>query len=358
MIENIKIKERFNKDCHILVNETLAALSTPPDAILLCGGYGRDEGAWYVNEKGEVCPYNDYDIAIITDNPLSRPEKNSLRKRLAGLIGIKWVDIDFYSQGVLRELKSTIHNVDLLYASSILCGDIDLHKINPHVDAKKIGEWDIVKLFNTRMWTFLGSWEGDFRDLNPEEAMFFQNQMAKAALAAVDMILVNKKEYTPSYCQRVDKVKSYLTNVNEKDIVTWAYQFKTRPVLKPITKAEMIKRYWDVKSFFCNSYKSASSHLGKLLLSPQYSSWYYYLGTHYVPSNLYAQIVKHSTRVKKTRDIYDAQSLVFFANDKGNIDNTLLEKASNILMKWGYTDDMSNDWNQLRMLVSQARNNI
>lgn len=358
MLEETKIKERLDRDCHIMVTEVLSALKISPVAILLCGGYGRNEGAWYINEKGDVSPYNDYDLAIITNRPLSRPDKNILRKKLADMVGIKWVDIDFYSQKDLCHLKSTIHNVDLFYASTVLWGEVDLQTLNPKISARKIGNWDVVKLFNTRMWAFLGAWEGDFHDLNSEEAMFFQNQMAKAVLAAVDMILVSKKEYEPSYRQRVEKVKNYLVDIKERELVSWALEIKTRPTLKSISKQEMMDRYWVVKSFFCRAYKNSSSILGKLLLNPKFSNWYYYFGTHYVLSSIYERLVKHSNRVKKTRDIYDAQSLVFFSNDNGNIDNSLLTKASTHLRKWGYTDEIIADWNCLRMLVSQARNNI
>ena len=63
---------RFKQDCQTLVDGILGALEEAPEAILLCGGYGRGEGAWYEDEAGNPSPYNDYDLAVITEKPFSR----------------------------------------------------------------------------------------------------------------------------------------------------------------------------------------------------------------------------------------------------------------------------------------------
>ena len=147
---------RFKQDCQTLVDGILDALEEAPEAILLCGGYGRGEGAWFEDEAGNPSPYNDYDLAVITEKPFSRDKYSKLRKRLANEIGINWVDIDCYTKAQLSRMTSTIHNVDLFEASTVLWGNKDWKLGFKQPVASKIGKEDIIRLYTTRMWTFLG----------------------------------------------------------------------------------------------------------------------------------------------------------------------------------------------------------
>lgn len=161
-------------------------------------GIGRDEGSWYMDNNGIVCPYNDYDVAVISEYDIEYEQLQDLRKELAKQINIHWVDIDFYSPKSLLSLKPTIHNVDLLEASKLIWGEDYICRV-PKLDKRSIGEYDLDVLYRTRMWTLLGSWSGSFHDIQNDEARFFKNQMAKCVLAACDMILLKNHAYTTSY---------------------------------------------------------------------------------------------------------------------------------------------------------------
>ena len=117
IIDNI-LKEKTS----ILAKGIVSAMQEPPQAIYLVGGYGRGEGAWYEDQSG-IHPYNDFDLAVITDKPLSHNKTEILRKELAKEVGIKWVDIDYYSIATLQSLTPTIHNVDLLEGGSLIYGE-------------------------------------------------------------------------------------------------------------------------------------------------------------------------------------------------------------------------------------------
>ena len=70
MITESDINTVLDKHISIIVNNILNALEHKPESIYLVGGYGRGEGSWFVND-GQLSPYNDYDLSVITDYPLS-----------------------------------------------------------------------------------------------------------------------------------------------------------------------------------------------------------------------------------------------------------------------------------------------
>ena len=43
------IEEKLNNDMNIIVDLVCKNLKTKPISIFLCGGYGRNEGAWLIN---------------------------------------------------------------------------------------------------------------------------------------------------------------------------------------------------------------------------------------------------------------------------------------------------------------------
>jgi len=56
---NILIHEKLSQDIAI-IKDSLDIFDCR--AILLYGGYGRDEGSWIVENDGRRRPYNNYDI--------------------------------------------------------------------------------------------------------------------------------------------------------------------------------------------------------------------------------------------------------------------------------------------------------
>ena len=65
------------------------------DNIILCGGYGRNEGSWFIDEHGALRPYNDYDICIITDVKTPKDKVKNFEQSLAKEIGISWLDFAY-----------------------------------------------------------------------------------------------------------------------------------------------------------------------------------------------------------------------------------------------------------------------
>jgi len=58
-----KIKQNEILSSHIkIILEELKAYKK--DAVILCGGYGRGEGGWFMKD-GTFKPYNDYDLFLV-----------------------------------------------------------------------------------------------------------------------------------------------------------------------------------------------------------------------------------------------------------------------------------------------------
>ena len=353
---------RLQHDMDIIVEGILGVLEGKPKAILLCGGYGRGEGAWYTDRDGNLCTYNDYDLAVITETPMSRGVYSLLRKELAEKVGIRWIDIDCYTPSQLHKMKSTIHNIDLLYASKVIWGDEQWNTkpFIPKLRKEEIGFFDIEKLYRTRMWTLLGSWEGDFRDLDPEETMFFRNQMAKCILASCDMRLVLEKEYETSYVKRVEKICA-LCPQDERlcKLARWAIHEKQNPSYEKMP-AEAVKDFYDdVYNLFIDSSRLAFGNKSKYYLDPQKTKGYLLTHTLNVIMTIYGLLRGHKWYFAKRDDIFCAQNYVLLSySSTGIYNSTYLKKASDILQKWNYIKEPLNSWPDLRTAVADARNRI
>lgn len=359
MITEESIKNRFERDTKIIVDTLLGELPEKPLAILLYGGYGRGEGAWFEDEKGNTTPYNDYDIDVITDQRISFSKRQSLRKVIAQKVGIKWIDLGFIPPKNIRKYKATIQTIDLKEASTLLYGDRSVYDLFPEMRKEDIGDFDIKKLFNTRVWTFLGSWQGAFHNLDIDESRFFQNQMAKAALASCDLLLVANKCYVTSYVERANKAISiYPNNEMLKSIVTWAINEKLHPSSKCLSKEEMESLYISVKSLFCESMSIAYKERWNSYLNPDKLKPHLYYHSFLFIKEYILKFLGKKVKIEKSIDIVCAQNYTFQAWDRGVVNGDYVHKASSLLAKWNYISKPINDWDELRIAVSEARNNI
>lgn len=355
--EEIK-KQRFDKDCRILVDGILKAFEIEPEAILLCGGYGRGEGAWYEDEDGKPTPYNDYDVAVITERPLSRDKYIILRKELASKIGINWVDIDCYSQAQLSRMLATIHNVDLFKASTLLWGNKNWNK-GRTLESRRIGDSDITRLYTTRMWTFLGPVTEQEQDLNVADSRFFRNQMAKAVLAGCDMRLVAKHLYTTSYQERVNIVcNNLLDDVGFKELCKWAICEKLTPSSIQMNALEVKELYNKTYQFFIDSFGYAMGWKAKYYLTPTRTKVYQLLCTSCIPLIMYNRL-RGNNAVWKSFEIMRAQNYVFRAySTTGDYNKRYLTLASDILIKYNYISEPILNWRKACSVVAKARNNV
>lgn len=358
MINEEAIQAALQEKKEILTKRIVENMPELPQAIYLVGGYGRGEGAWYEDEIG-LHPYNDFDLAVVTDSPLPHEKTEILRKQLAQEVGIKWVDIDYYTIDKLSSLTPTIHNVDLLEGGSLIYGQDVIKQNHLSLNKQEIGVHDLVILYQTRMWTFLGSWEGPFRDLDVAEARFFKNQMAKAVLAACDMRLVKLKQYVTSYRERANRVMNkFASDNNLCELVDWAIKEKMRPSSSDLAKQDMELLYFRVKEAFLQSFEYAFGNYSSCYLNPYKTKWYYLLHTKTYLSHIYSLIRNHRSKVTRVVDVFYAMNYVLHSNNHGTIDCVMLKEASKLLIKHGFIKQPNSSWDELRILTANARNNI
>ena len=242
-------------------------------AILLYGAYGRDEGSWIVEKDGTCFPYNDYDILLVLNKKIPEDLIEPVRKKLAQEVGIHWIDIDQKTPRELRKLHPSIYSYDLKYASKVIDGDCSLLNLIPEIDPSTLPlkEGDI--LFFTRLWTLLGLLDkkGFNVDRNGEESRFFRNQMAKAILAVVDILLLQKGAYHPSYKERVKRLKNlYPEKSRFYELTEWALEEKLFPKAPNMTAKELEKFYQKVHYyFFSEMFHLLTQYYGRKVESPK-----------------------------------------------------------------------------------------
>lgn len=260
MIDENGREQTLDKHVSYSVLEILKHISNV-ETILLCGSYGRGEGAWVQNSSGQYIPYNDYDFIVVSDNPgISKDELNSLRKKIAQVVQIKWVDIDIYNKKRIKKLRPTQKNIDITFGSRLVYGK----KINwnlTETDLGKLGRFDIETVYFTRLWTFWGSFPLLFDvPLEKDNVMFFRYQMAKAVLACVDVILIRDKKYHFSYKERIKRIKEQRDYCEWFDLFDWAMKEKTLPGFEVMSKSEAISLFYRVVECY---YKCMKIGLGK-----------------------------------------------------------------------------------------------
>ena len=347
--------ERIFGDIRTIVSK-LRLLS--PHSIILHGGYGRDEGSWIV-ENGEYRPYNDYDIFLIIEKKIPEDELNDIRKDLAKKIGIKWVDIIQLRPGELSSLRLSIKNYDLKYASKVIYKDENILKLMPEMDATKMPLVEGEILFFTRLWTLLGCLDskGVNQTLRGEASLFFRNQMAKSALAVVDVMLLLKGGYHPSYRERVRRlIELYPHRKDVHEIARWALEEKLWPQA-PDMSAENVKALYTKinQLFFAEMLNLLSHYYGRKIATVNDVERYYC----YYPSNFAKRIgsilLRRSLRRERILAVNMAQMFIAAAYGTSGINNEYFQQGLRYIRKLDPRVSMNISWDDARVRVAHLR---
>ena len=253
MSKNRLISNQFEEHIRFIV-ETFVSKISGIESIILYGGYGRGEGVW-IESNGSYNPYNDYDILIVLRDIVKIPKNISkIKEQLLKKINIQWIDVSFiHLRSLLNNRSKTIFWYDLIHGSKVIFGDTELLKKIPNIDSSEIEIKEGKLLFFTRLWPFVGGVEV-FKELNPNEALFYRYQMAKVVLASVDMLLLMRSKYVSSYedrhniainiCQR--------NNLIGQSLFKWAISQKLNPSNEVMNEEDVIKLQKDVAKLFSN----------------------------------------------------------------------------------------------------------
>lgn len=350
-------EERLAKDLRFLTSEIVSNIPGIT-TLILCGGYGRDEGSWIIDDNGEASPYNDYDFIAITDQHIDYQELGALRKELAKQIGISWIDIDILPKKNIPHLKSTIKNIDTIKASKVLYGNLNDFNLCRELSEEKIGFYDIKKLFYTRMWTFMGGLKSDYFQMSISDITFFRNQMAKAILAGCDVILIKNGLYTPSYIERVKKVCQINISEEFKVAARWAVAEKMEPSQTKMSLKEIDELYNSTHKHYIYAMKYAMGWRWKVYSNPIFSYWYQLLTPSYLMRLVYNLIFRRNFRYDYRLRINIVQALMFFSYRNKNNECKLIKKVKKILASMGYQFNEEESWDEMRSYVACIRNEV
>jgi hypothetical protein len=351
----VSSNKRLKKDLELIIKRLT---EYKPISIILYGGYGRDEGGWF-EENNNWQPYNDYDILIVLKKKIPEKIIKLQRGKLARNLDIRWIDLSQKTIVELKNLKPTIFNYDLKYGSKVIYGEKNILDKIPPIDASKLPLEEGNILFKTRMWTFLGSLDknGFENTISDENSRFFRNQMSKAILAIVDILLLQKGAYDSSYRIRVKRFRELYTHKKELCLLSdWALDEKLKPKAPTMNQDEVKNLYFKVHQFFINQVSGVlSSRFKTKINKPDKLSllWKYY------PINFIRRIgflcIRRSFNLEKSIILDVAQLYLLYAIKTYSIDEKYLKKANKLLYKLDSSIQMDLAWDQARLLAAKMR---
>lgn len=328
-------------------------------AIVLYGGFGRNEGSWYQDDRGTWRPYNDIDTCIITHKKADESRVRDLENRLAREVGIRWVDISQFHPSELTKLRPSIQNYDYRYASRVIDGNPDVLRRMPEMDARHLPIKEVQTLYFTRLYTLLGSLDesGIDQDIEDEPSRFFRNQMAKAVLAVVDVLLLRKNAYHHSYKTRVDRVgELYSQKPTLIELSQWALQEKLFPKAISMSSKEVRQLYGSVHSLFLDEmYRGLEYRFARSVTCPQDIE--YCMKRHPVSCvKRLCRLIKHrNLQPERKLAIMLAQSYIAAAWTPSAINEPVLNRGVELLGRVDGSLGTGLTWNQARVEVARLR---
>ena len=284
-----------------------------------------------------------------------------MRKQLARKIDINWIDLSQKTPLRLRVMQKSIYAYDLKRASTVIWGDDKVTDIMPSIRASDLRSYEIVTLFFTRLWPFIGGIDRQSfaLGLNSEPSRFFRNQMAKAVLATVDVNLLMLNAYTPSYIERVDlSLKDY--EPSEAEIVKWALSEKLEPQGPIMSGKEVTEMYDRVHDLYSKiMLKGLSFHFGENIKDHLDIEKRYCKSRQLSMFKFLNVLMRTSSVYDKETRINTFQTYLFFSYAGGNkFHSTIVDDLIKKIDELPGNHSAVDDWYSAAKLVSQIRNNI
>jgi len=198
--------KKIRKDMDIIVFE-VKKRDPQVISIILTGGFSRGEGPVKI-DNGEIYPYNDYDLQIVSKIKLSKWEADKLSNQISKKLGYKgiinfypfrkeeqqiknnfYVDLKWDTKDDLKKLLPRIRNYELKYHSKVIYGR-DVRKFIPKSSLTKMPRSEGAKLLLDRMSQMIEyySSEGHYE----QECLSYFIQQAYVA-ACTSLLLLSGK---------------------------------------------------------------------------------------------------------------------------------------------------------------------
>jgi len=189
----------------------------PRSALLLCGGFGRGEGAARLSD-GALEIQNDYDFELVFQTSSLRFVKlyRGLRRVLSPItrsltqeLGIKQIDLGIKNLDLLRRGPDTIALYEMANGHYQLAGDPEIASRLPHVAADRIPLTEGARLILNRGGGLLIAalyLQRDQSGWSALELKNFETELSKAGLAVGDLWLLQHGLYHYSYRTRARRL--------------------------------------------------------------------------------------------------------------------------------------------------------
>lgn len=330
-------------------------------AILLSGGYGRAEGSWLM-EQENFRPYNDYDFTVIVKDNTSKSLKNIITDDLASEIGINWIDIDVYTEEMLRCLRPTIKNYDIINGSTIIYGDQNILNITPTINVKNFTNKEIYTLYFTRAYTMLFSTPFDAKiiNLSDDKMVFLRNQLAKGFLAVQDcQLLTEYNYYNSSYKKRFSYFSSVSDDCNKKKWFEWALNEKMEPRVKTDSVEFVQSAHYALFNFYINDMnKYLGCYFHNFSLSPKNIKKIHYTKFEMIGKYLLSKYSKKFEQFEKQIYLNIIQYILIHTYpgySKSGFFDEQVEYLSRLVRKIDDDYDLPITWQNTRQLVKENR---
>ncbi len=173
--------------------ERLKNSGLPVEHIILIGSYGRGEGA-FIRNGTDLCPVNDYDLLVISEQPFSYSDRRTLRKLsndLAEQLGVWHVDLIAMTHNELCSPEPSMVRYDAKFAGKVIVGGDDLLSLIPFSSDSPLPNSQYLDLLCNRLVTILEAYPGiDVAGVHTEELLSHRaRQLAKVYFALVDSLI-------------------------------------------------------------------------------------------------------------------------------------------------------------------------
>lgn len=231
-------------------------------AVILTGAFGRGEGALTprpspalrrrgtvfpllpkLRERGNggegmLLPANDYDFVVVSATPLERARLSQWGRELAARLGVPAVDLLHVPLHALGWLPPTVFNVDLRYGSRLVWGDPAVLERLPAFAPEDIPLVEAKALLFNRMVCLLEPMRARYVSQPPagRERRALYAGASKAALAAMDAVLILRRRYDSSYRERAARfAEEWRDHPQDVQLVREALACKLDPLHEPET---------------------------------------------------------------------------------------------------------------------------
>jgi hypothetical protein len=238
-----------------LIDEVLVNLDTQLQkdirAIVLEGSFSRNEGV-IINVDAVDQPLNDIDLYVILER---KKHISSIRSKLVEIVKHNYsfrIDIDIVVFKDLPKLNNTLRNYDLRNTGKVIYGDVSVLKFLPQFQLRKIQFSEYEKLFITRLIGFF-LYYSRYSTISNNDIPHFQNQMAKAVIAATEIQLMQLGKYNSSYRKNFHLSMNTTQFKKYYRIIQWAYNNKLGTIENE-DYAERVNLYRDSYEYCKKSY--------------------------------------------------------------------------------------------------------